>query len=506
MLLEHFGGEPTFKQLFWELLSYDRVREPLPLHLLPAPIAERTTNLEVFADSEALTVVYVVMHEVPDGGRLEQMCWSVKRHIANCAILLNSGASWMLVYPDESTKPRIRLLPLPGNTQKRSETARALVAMVAADPTTGDALPRLDVAESVDTFFPGAMPHLDDLFDDFDRIRRHANPEVRDLFLFIREAGKYPLLSPAQERGEDLTVDNALLDGDGFNDYERRLIIHNLRLVLWMARQCPKLGMDLADLVQEGNIGLMIAAKRFNHALGNRFTTYAFYWVRQSMLRGLHNGCNLIRWPVWIAPKLISACIDGNEEGLEPGEKPVCFVPRRLSLVSLGSKGLDDALVIQEIEAAVAQVLRRLKPIQETVIKMRFGIGVDHEYTLEEIGQKFGLTRERIRQIEAEGLRKLNKVGRSLVPYHGASEWRSSKSATSTFSGTYTFPCREKRHSCSDRNEIEESCQHTTSSTIARRNWSTTSTASSAQRSLPGSLSATSFSPGLRALPSRLLM
>lgn len=444
LLLEHFDGEPTFKRLFWELLSYDRVREPLPLSFLPVAIAERTISLEVFADSEALTVVYVLMREVPDGIRLEQMCWSLKRHIPNCAILLNSGATWMLVYPDESTKPRIRLLPLPGEARKRSETALALVAMDAADSATGDALPRFDVAENVDTFFPGAMPHLDDLFDDFERIRQHSNPEVRDLFLFIREAGKYALLTPAQERGEDLAPDRAFQDVEGFSDYERRLIIHNLRLVLWMARQCPRVGMDLADLVQEGNIGLMIAAKRFDRTLGNRFTTYAFYWVRQSMLRGLHNGCNLIRWPVWIAPKLISACIDGNEEGLEPGEKPVSFVPWRLSLVSLGSNSLDDSLVINEIEAAVAEVLRRLKPIQEKVIKMRFGIGVDHECTLEEIGQKFGLTRERIRQIEAEGLKKLNKVGRSLAPYHEASEWRFSKPASSAFSGTYTFPMSRK--------------------------------------------------------------
>jgi len=144
-------------------------------------------------------------------------------------------------------------------------------------------------------------------------------------------------------------------------------------------------------------------------------------------MRGLHNGCNLIRWPVWIAPKLIKAFIDGNEEGLEAGEKAVIFVPWRLSLISFGAVDLDDCLVKQEAEVAVRSVLLRLKPIQASVIKFRFGIGVDHEHTLEEIGQKFGLTRERIRQIEAEGLKKLDKAGRSLLPYHEASEWRISK-------------------------------------------------------------------------------
>jgi len=274
-----------------------------------------------------------------------------------------------------------------------------------------------DVAENVDTFFPGAMPHLDDLFDDFERIKRHSNPEIRDLFLFIREAGRYPLLTPAQERGQDIVTDRESPDGTGLNYYQWRLVVHNLRLVLWMARRCPRVGMDLADLVQEGTIGLMTAAKRFDQALGNRFTTYAFYWIRQAMLRGLHNKCNLIRWPVWIAPKLIKACIDGNEEGLEPREKPVAFVPWRLSLVSLGAASPDDSLVRQEITAAVGSALLRLKPIQESVIKLRFGIGVDHEYTLEEIGQKLRLTRERIRQIEADGLKKLGKVSRGLITY-----------------------------------------------------------------------------------------
>lgn len=443
-VLNIFDGEPSLKRLFWELLSYDRIREPLPVSFLPAAAADLTTSLEVFAASEALTIVYAVMTKTPDGSQLEQMCWSVKRHIPSCAILLNVASTWTLVYPDESTKPRIRLLPLPGEAQRRAETARALDAMDAAD-TSGDALQVFDVAENVDKFFPGAMPHLDDLFDDFERIKRHSNPEIRDLFLFIRDAGKYPLLTPAQERGQDIVTDREPPDGTGLSYYQWRLVVHNLRLVLWMARRCPRVGMDLADLVQEGTIGLMTAARRFDQALGNRFTTYAFYWVRQAMLRGLHNGCNLIRWPVWIAPKLITACIDGKEEGLEAGEKPVVFVPWRLSLVSLGAVNPDDSLVVQEVEAAVRGVLRRLKPIQASVIKLRFGIGVDHEHTLEEIGQKYSLTRERIRQIEADGLKKLDKVGRDLTAYHEASEWRiSRRDCSSSREEPPTFRLRER--------------------------------------------------------------
>jgi RNA polymerase primary sigma factor len=429
-LLNAFDGESSLKHLFWELLSYDRVREPLPLSFLPPATADLLINLEVFAATEALTVIYAVMRERPDGMRLEQMCWALKRHITNCVVLLHDSNTWTLVYPDESTKPRVRLLPLPGPTERRTETARALIALDAADTFSGSALQPFELAENLDTFFPGAMPNLGDLFDDFERIRQHSNPEVQDLFLFIREAGRYPLLTPAQERGEDITGGEQPPDGTELSYYQWRLIVRNLRLVLWMARRCPRVGMDLADLVQEGVIGLMTAAKRFDPALGNRFTTYAFHWVRQSMFRGLHNGCNLIRWPVWIAPKLITACIHSNEEGLSAGEKPVACVPWRLALVSLQAVDPLESAMMQETKAAVRRVLWRLKPLQQRVIARRFGIGFDHEYTLEEIGQEFGLTRERIRQIEAEALKKLGKAGRGLLAYHEASEWRLSGGPT----------------------------------------------------------------------------
>jgi hypothetical protein len=256
-LLDAFNGEQSLKRIFWELLSYDRVRDPLPFSFLPRATADLTMSLEVFAESEALTIVYALMTEVPDGSRLEQMCWSLKWHIPNCAILLNCSSSWTLVYPDESTKPRIRLLPLPGEARTRTKTVRALAAMDAADSVTNAALSRFDLSENIDTFFPGAMPHLDDLFDDFERIKRHSNPDIRDLFLFIREAGRYPLLTPAQERGEDIDLNSESSQGTELSYYEWRLIVHNLRLVLWMARHCPRVGMELADLVQEGNIGLI---------------------------------------------------------------------------------------------------------------------------------------------------------------------------------------------------------------------------------------------------------
>src|SRR6185437_9097499 len=106
-------------------------------------------------------------------------------------------------------------------------------------------------------------------------------------------------------------------------------------------------------LVQEGTIGLMIAARRYDPNRGNRFTTYAFYWVRQSMQRGLHNQCNLIRWPVWVAAKLISAHLDGTEEGLSAGEKPVLYMRWRLANLAFHAPGCLERTIRGEICSGV---------------------------------------------------------------------------------------------------------------------------------------------------------
>jgi RNA polymerase sigma factor (sigma-70 family) len=408
-LLEDFDGETSLKRLFWELLSYDRVRDPLPLSYLPPSARDLIDNLEVFAAADAFTVILAVMKDLPSGILLEQISWALKRHIINCLVLLHDSSAWILVYPDELAKPRVRIQFLPGPKHLRSETARSLAALDSINSTSGDPLQTLKLAENLDTFFPGIMPHLDDLFDDFDRIKRHPDPEVQNLFQFIKDVGKYPLLTPAQEQTQDITKGDAPPDGTGLSYYQWRLVVHNLRMVIWMARRIPRVGMDLSDLVQDGAIGLMTAARRFEPTLGNRFSTYAFYWIRQALFRGLYNSCNLIRWPVWISPKLITASLEGKKDGLKPGEIPVAYVPWNLSLASLQPVDPIELVSIQEKKTAVQIAIGRLKPIEKDVIARRFGIGHDHEHTLEEIGREHGLTRERIRQIEAKALTKLHK-------------------------------------------------------------------------------------------------
>jgi hypothetical protein len=177
-LLNTFDGEDSLKRLFWELLSYDRVRDPLPLTFLPRSAAEFVATLEVFADSEAYTIVLASVRYVPLGGLLEQMAWALKRNIPNCILVLEHASTWSVVYPDEVLKPRVRILPLPGTLDRRDETAHALAALNAADEDSGEELTALELAQNLDEQFPGAMPNIGDLLTDFKRIgeRRRGNP------------------------------------------------------------------------------------------------------------------------------------------------------------------------------------------------------------------------------------------------------------------------------------------------------------------------------------------
>ncbi len=394
--LNAFDGERSLKHLFWELLSYDRVREPVPLYLLPPSSCSFLTSIEVFAETAACAIILAKVKYCPDGGRLEQMIWAVHRHIGNCIVLLNEKSIWSIIYPDESLKPRVRILPLPGPMNRRDEITQALCALNAADESSGEEFTAFELGENLDEFFPGATPNIGDLLTDFERIAQHPDEEMRGLWHFIHMAGQYPLLTPAQERGEDLTGNEVTPDGSNLNYQEWRLVVHNLRLVVWMARKIPRVGLDLADIVQEGCTGLITAAKRFDPDLGFRFTTYAYHWVHQAQFRALYFQCNMMRWPVFRAPALIAAALQGHEKGLKAGEMaPVSLhwgVSRRLCNLSFFQLDPITSLVRQQAQSALFEVLAQLKPQEREVIERRFGIGGGEEETLDSIGQDFCLT------------------------------------------------------------------------------------------------------------------
>ena len=254
--------------------------------------------------------------------------------------------------------------------------------------------------------------------------------------LYLREIGKVPLLTAEQEVSLAKRIERRDMEA------KRQLIEANLRLVVSIAKRYAGRDLSLLDLIQDGNLGLMRAVVKFNWRRGYKFSTYATWWIRQAITRAIADKSRTIRVPVHMVDtinKLMRVQRQLLQElGREPTAEEVAaqmeMTPERVRQIRkigqqpvsletpVGDEGDAQFGDLLEDEAAVAppaaadevlqreglgRVLAQLTTRERTILELRYGLTGDHPLTLEEVGQRFGLTRERIRQIEGKTLAKL---------------------------------------------------------------------------------------------------
>ena len=265
------------------------------------------------------------------------------------------------------------------------------------------------------------------------------------------ETGLYAqhLLETRKRLGETRKRELAMVVRDG-DAARRHLLEANLRLVVSLAKRYTGRGMPLLDLIQEGNLGLIRAMEKFDYAKGFKFSTYATWWIRQAITRSTADQARTIRIPAHMIEAINKVVHTSrrilHEIGREPtpeelAEKlgmPLEKVRKTLKIAKeplslstpIGEEGdsnlgdlIEDKNAILPIDAVIQSNLREtttrmlalLTPREERIVRMRFGLGMNSDHTLEQVGQQFSVTRERIRQIEAKALRKLKHPSRSRI-------------------------------------------------------------------------------------------
>jgi RNA polymerase nonessential primary-like sigma factor len=309
------------------------------------------------------------------------------------------------------------------------------------EPTADQLSVEVDMTESANepntAELIGSSDHPDELTHEI--IHQHVESSVDATTVYLQEIGFTHLLTAEEE----ITLARKILGGD--LEARREMIESNLRLVVKIARHYLNRGLPILDLIEEGNIGLMRAAEKFDPERGFRFSTYATWWIRQSIERAIMSQTRTIRLPIHVVKELnvylratrsLMQKLDHDpsaEEIAQMVDHPIEDVKRMLSLNEhMGStdtpvgndsekalietiadspeKDPAEILMDENLQEHIEAWLDELSANQREVLTRRFGLRGYDQATLEDVGHQIGLTRERVRQIQVEGLRALRKI------------------------------------------------------------------------------------------------
>jgi RNA polymerase primary sigma factor len=289
------------------------------------------------------------------------------------------------------------------------------------------------------------LPALDDVEEKEDVRESAPAVDTDPLKLYVRQIGDGRLLTVAEER------ELARRKDEGDEDAKRRLIQSNLRLVMSITRNYTKAGVPLLDLIQEGNLGLIRAVEKFDYTMGYKLSTYATWWIRQSVTRALADQGRTIRLPVHVAEQVRKVMrarrVLGQKLNREPTVPEIAtesgFPEKRVQElfdlmedpVSLetpvgdGESYYGDLIEDERADrpelvtaensrhAELRRAVAMLNPRMQQVVGLRFGLDGNPPQTLEEVGLRMGITRERVRQLESKALRELRNVAPDLQLY-----------------------------------------------------------------------------------------
>ena len=273
-------------------------------------------------------------------------------------------------------------------------------------------------------------------------VKQFTNRESQSLDKYLQEIGKCDLL----DADEEIKLAKMIRQGD--QAALEKLTKANLRFVVSVAKQYQNQGLSLGDLINEGNVGLIKAAKRFDETRGFKFISYAVWWIRQSILQALAEQSRIVRLPLNRVGALNkigktysnleqeferepSADEIANELDMEVSEisDALKISGRHVSMDAPFAQGEDNrlidviqndelpapdnSLITESLRAEIERAISTLSEREAEVIRLYFGINEDHSHTLEEIGERFNLTRERVRQIKEKAIRRLRHASRS---------------------------------------------------------------------------------------------